>query len=260
MENLNRVAGSMKGVVVSTLVLVMLAFQLYSGAVQAQERTIFLVGTNDVKNSFMGKWLEMIYTEAYKRLGFKIDYKGYPAKRASLLSDSGEVDGEISRVATYGKDHPNMIKVEEPHLYASFDAYGVDPTIKLDGWDSLKGTNYKVNYRLGVTLVEAKLPLVLPKSNLESVNSIESGLLKTILKRGDLFIDLGSNIEEAIITTESLKNSQLRKVGTMETIPAHSFLHKKNKDLAIDLSKVLTQMKAEGLVERYRKIAYKVEN
>ncbi len=260
MTKLKRVHSRINRKFLAAFVLVILVCQLFSGIVHAQKRTIFLVGTNDTKNSFSGNWLEMIYTEAYRRLGFNICYEGYPARRASYLSDNGYVDGEITRVASYSQKHPNMIKVDEPHFTAIFAAYTIDPTIKLDGWNSLKGTNYEVNYRLGVTKLETMLPLLLPKDQLDSVHTIKSGLFKIAMKRGDIFIGLGSHIEETIVSNENLRNSGLRKAGTMGKVMAHSFLHKKNKSIAVRLSKVLAQMKAEGLVEKYRKLAFKIEN
>ena len=76
-------------------ILLIIAFLFITSAQSTDiKKTIILVGSKSTKNSFYGKWLTLIYTDAFKQLGYTLKYKSYPAKRASLLSDNGKVDGE----------------------------------------------------------------------------------------------------------------------------------------------------------------------
>ena len=79
------------------------------------EDKILLVGSDNTKNSFHGRYAELVYTEVFRRMGYSLVYVGYPAKRSSYMSDSGKAAGEIHRVFSYGEKHPNLIRVDEPH-------------------------------------------------------------------------------------------------------------------------------------------------
>lgn len=214
-------------------------------------KVISLVGTLGTKNAYHGKVLELIYREAFRRLGYDLNYTGYPAKRASYLSDRGEADGEIHRVADYGSKHPNVIKVDEPHFSIRFSAYGLDPNIKLNGWQSLTETSYTIGYRRGVKKCETILPELIPKKRLIIANSIEQGFRQVQGGRSKIFIDVQQNLSE-LTYSEEFRNAGFRPLGVMEVISVHAFLHKKHSSLVPKLSSVLKAMKAEGLVESYR--------
>ncbi len=212
---------------------------------------ITLVGTNGTNNSSHGTLLTLIYTEAFRRLGYKLRYYSFPAKRASHLSDSGQVDGEIHRVAGYGENHQNLIKVEESHFSIHFSAYGTDTSIQLFGWDSLIDSNFIVGYRRGVQRCELILPTLLPKERLVIVNSTEQGLRQVLGGRSKIFIDVELLLNQ-LIDQREFKKENLRKLGIMEKIDTHAFLHKRHVKLVPKLSSVLRKMKHEGLIKKYK--------
>ncbi len=212
---------------------------------------INLVGTNGTKNSSHGTLLTLIYTEAFKRLGYKLRYYSFPAKRASHLSDSGQVDGEIHRVANYGENHQNLIKVDESHFSINFSAYGIDTSVQLSGWDSLVDSSFIVGYRRGVQRCELILPMLLPKERLVIVNSTEQGLRQVLGGRSKIFIDVELLLNQ-LIEKREFKKENLQKVGVMEKIDAHAFLHKRHVKLVPKLSSVLKEMKREGLINKYK--------
>ncbi|MDE1463146.1 hypothetical protein [Spartinivicinus poritis] len=226
---------------------------LYTSTVSCAEtkKIITLSGSIGTKNSFYGKWLTLIYTEAFKRLGYTLKYNGYPAKRSSQLSDQGIVDGEIHRVADYANKHPNLIRVEEPHFAIYFSAYGIDPNIKLDGWGSLKNNNYRIGYRRGVKRTESVLPTLLPPARLMISESSKQGLEQVAAGRTQVFIDVQQNITFQLNKSQ-FQNVTFYRAGIMEKTPAHAFLHKKHKTLAPKLSVVLKKMRQEGLIEEYK--------
>ena len=214
-------------------------------------KPIILSGSYATKNGFNGKALELIYTEAFKRLGYKLTYIGYPAKRSSALSDLGHVDGEIHRVNDYGKTHPNVIRVEESPFSIIFMAYGVDGSLQLNGWKSLQGGDYLIGHRLGVRKTDGMLPKFVAPNNLQRVSSVELGLKMVIGGRIKIYIDIKENIEGAISADSSLRLSELRPLGIMEEVTIHAFLHKKHEALVPQLSLVLKQMKKEGIIEKF---------
>lgn len=236
--------------------IVLLSLQLIiipSAMTFAAENRMEIV-TDKSMDSPGGKFLNLIYTEAFRRLGITFVYGQYPAKRCSLLSDSGKVDGELSRIYSYNEIHPNVIRVEEPHWTSGFIAVAAAPSLNLDGWESLKHTDYMVNYRRGIKGCETNLPKVVIPANLERVNSVTQGYKKLLRGRSDLFVGAELNIM-SVLGADEFKHSKLRIAGVMEQFTAHVFLHKKHKALVPRLESVLRDIKREGLYEKYRENA-----
>ena len=204
------------------------------------------------KSSIDGKALILIFTEAFKRVDKVLVYKFYPSKRASLVADSGVVDGEICRVFSYNEKHPGLIRVEEPILSIRISAFATDKDIKLKGWESLRNTDYKIEYMRGGKLIEEKLAKFVDNEKLSTVTHWSQGIKKLDIGRTNIFISLERTIQNALKTKEFI-NSGIHKVGVMEEQTIHAFLNVKHKALATKLSKVLKEMKKEGLIKKYLK-------
>jgi polar amino acid transport system substrate-binding protein len=211
---------------------------------------LVLTGAIETYNTY-GPWLALIYTEALGRLGYRLDYRPYPAKRSSLVSDSGEADGEINRVAEYSQLHPELVKVPVPHFTIRFSAYAARPLALANGWQALKQTDLRVEYRSGVALPGVQLPLVVPSDRLTVANSALLGLRKLQVGRSDIFVEV-ENVADAVLASEEFRNTTIRKVALMESAEVHAHLRRRHADLAARLGQVLADMKKEGLIEKYR--------
>ena len=220
---------------------------------------IVLVGSEDTKASSTGRWLNLIYTEVFRRLGYDFEYKSYPNERANIMAESGIVDGEIQRAANYEKVAKNLLKVEEPSFSVNVAAYAVSPGIVLDGWESLKNTNYIVGYRRGSKVAQNALPAVVKPEKISTTTTVEQGLIKLILGRIDIYIEQDSVVAETLkkFDKDKFDPSSVYQVGIMWTGESHVYLHKKNVVLLQEIVEVLKSMKQEGKVEHYRKIAQK---
>lgn len=241
-------------VCISTL----LASTVFSMPSQAADK-MTLVGTTSVKDSMRGQWLTLVFTEVFRRLGYELQYDGYPAGRASMMSDTGEVDGEISRVFEYQEAHPNLIRVEEVLYATKFVAFAAKPGIALHGWKSLQNTTYNVEYRIGVQLCSNELIQAVAPEHLSSVVKAEQGLKKLILGRTDLYVDVDFTIIEAIksLNRADFDVSVLYQVGIMQEVNAYSYLHKKHAVLVPKVAEAIKNMKQEGLFEQYLEIVSK---
>lgn len=237
-----------------SIFLLALTITINNSGIFAAENQIVLVSQKH-QESPAGTFLNQVYTEAFKRLGMMFVYKQFPAQRASFMSDSGEVDGELSRIYSYNEIHPNVIRVEEPHWSSGFIAVAAVPSIQLAGWESLKKTNYMVNYRRGIKGCEINLPKVVKPENLEIVDSPSQGFKKLLVGWADIFIGSEMDIVSLIELDDEFRNSDLRIVGVMEKFTGHAFLHKKHKEIVPKLSGILKEMKKEGLFKKYRNTA-----
>ncbi|MFT6386996.1 MAG: hypothetical protein ACJAUP_000366 [Cellvibrionaceae bacterium] len=221
-----------------------------SGVFAAENK--LALGTDKRQGDPARKFLDLVYTEAFKRLDIIFVSTSLPAKRSSYESDKGDwLDGELSRIYSYNDIHPNLVRVEEAHWQSGFLAVAIDPSIKLDGWQSLKETDHRVNYMRGTKGCEINLPKVIRPENIETVNLMEHGFKKVLAGWADLFIGAELDIVN-LLKADEFKDSGLQIVGVMEEFTAHVFLHKKHKELAQKLAAVLKEMKKEGLIDKYR--------
>jgi ABC-type amino acid transport substrate-binding protein len=209
------------------------------------------------ETQYTGKWQRLIYAEVFKRLGIKAEFRDYPVKRASIEADAGNVDGEAGRIYPYAVEHPNLIRVEESLFFMIFSAFGIKPSIsQLSGWDSLKGKNYKVEYRRGTQLCEINLFKVMNRENISEVTDTEQGIKKLISGRTDLFVEDEVSVLSLMQMTE-FKGSKIRTVGIMESFPLYLYLHKKHAALVPKMAEIIKAIKAEGLIEQYRMMVEK---
>ncbi|MBU3918082.1 hypothetical protein KKA14_21340 [bacterium] len=228
---------------------------VYAGKSSKIPDKLIMVTGVDKDASFLGSWLFLTYNEAFKRLGIELVYKKYPWKRCGLLANEGEVDGDLWRSPSYGDVYQNLVRVEETGPFGHFCAWAIDPAIKdLNGWNSLKGTEYKVDYVRGTKVCESELPKVVKKENLQASNRLSDSIRKLIFKRTDVLILIDTHFYDELKNQEII-NSGIHKAGIMQSAPSHVYFHKKHKDLAPSLSVVLKQMKKEKLYEKYKNMA-----
>jgi ABC-type amino acid transport substrate-binding protein len=235
------------------LLVVLIGIRTNDLAPESQNKTLVMACavSND---TFEGRVLDLVYREAFRRLGVDFEYRHYPAKRASLMADEGRVDGELARVYAYEQQHPELIRVEEALFSTRFVAVASTPEIKLDGWESLRGTTYRVEYVRGHQRAHDRLIEVVEPGRLSAISSWRQGLKKLILGRTDVFVDSEFVINN-LLKQEEFQSANLMVVGVMEEISLHAYLHKRHAPLAAQLSAVLKDIKSEGLIEQYATLA-----
>lgn len=215
--------------------------------------TITLVSSLDTKNSLYGRWLTLIYQDAFNRLGYDFIYVGYPGGRAPHMAESGEVDGEIHRAAEYQLQTRHLLLVPESHFTLSYEAYTTTPGIQLQGWNSLLGTSYRVEYRRGAKQPELALPRVVRPEKLSDISTVEQGIGKLLKGRSDLYIEQSMVAREAIGNVKT--GNRIYSAGAMDTFESFCYLHEKHRTLVPRLAVVIRQMKQEGTIARYHQQA-----
>jgi len=212
------------------------------------------MGSNDPLESQNGYFYYLVYTEAFKRMGLEMEYRFLPAKRASIESQAGRIDGELARIYSYNENRPNLIRVAQPTKSDRFCAFSINDSIHLNGWESLDSTKYRVEYLQGVIKVEFELKKYVSPQNLSYIISIQLGLRKLMSKRTDIYVDSESAINSFLNKKEFL-NSDIKEVGVLEEVHFYSFLHKKHSKISHQLSDILSQMKKENQFDKFEKLA-----
>ena len=222
----------------------------------ARRPKLVLVTAEDVEDSNHGAWLKMIYADACARIGFDLGVHSYPARRATAMSDAAMVDGEINRVRNYGALHPDMIRIEPSHFSMNFSVYGYPSQRVGEGWRGLSEFGHpRIEYRNGVVRCREMLGALLPASQVSVANNATLGIRKLARRRTDLYIDIDSVVERALLQPQ-FANAGIRRLAVVETVEMHCYLHKSKRDLVQPLSAALAAILKDGSVERYRKAAF----
>lgn len=221
----------------------------------ARRPALVLVTADDVEDSIHGAWLKFIYADACARVGLDLSLQSYPARRSAAMSDAGQVDGEINRVRTYGALHPDMLRIDPAHFSVNFSAYGHTSVRVGKGWGGLaEFGNPRIDCRNGVARC-AQMQGVLPRGvHVSVVNNATVGIRKLSQRHTDIYVDLESVVERVLLQPEFAR-AGIRRLGVVETIDMHCYVHRSRSELVQPLSAALAAMHKDGSVERYRKAA-----
>lgn len=210
---------------------------------------LVLASTRETMQTPDGAWLVLIYTDAFKRLGYHLVVAEYPLARGAALAKQGAIDGLLQRAAFYHDIDPSLVQVTESHFTTRFVAYGIKPITGLNGWSSLRDRALHVECRRGILVCEVQAPKYLGDDHVAIANSTELGLRMLVHGRADLLIDSKYSVDGWLTNPEF---RAVRALGVMDEQTMHVFLHAKHTALAPRLADVLRQMKQDGVVEQYR--------
>ncbi len=224
----------------------------------APAEKIVLAITVDIDATPLGRLMALAYREAFRQVDLELEMRNMPGLRASAEAEAGKVDGEAGRSREYGELHPTLVRVEEPFFKAATSAFTISPDLKLNGWDSLKGKNLRVEYRAGYPLLRMRLEPIVAKPLLSVINDGHKGLKKLALGRSDVYVDLDDAILP-LLQTEEFKHDGIRIAGPMESTPIHIYLNARHADLAPRLSAVFKAMKSSGIIDQLRERAARSE-
>ena len=132
----------------NVLTLLVFGVLLMALPLKAQEKLKF----STMSGSMTADITANIIKEAYKRIGIGAEIIKVPAERALSLSNSGQVDGEVFRIAGIDKKYTNLIQISVPIFIADNYLFTKHLDFTVKGWESLKP--YKVGIRRGVKFAE----------------------------------------------------------------------------------------------------------
>ncbi len=96
--------------------------------------------------------LSKILTQAYSNLNMEIITTPILGRRSLLLSNSGQLDGELIRAPIVARDYKNLIQIPTPLYRFEAYAYAIEPIPNIHSWNDLR--DYKVGHLIGVVLYE----------------------------------------------------------------------------------------------------------
>ncbi len=115
---------------------------------------------------------EDILREAYKRIGYNLQVKKYPASRAIYYSSQGAVDGELSRIAGLSKKYPELIQIKVPTLTSTIHAFSLMEDLDAPTYESI------IDYSIGIQVGYIKINKATESFTDVSKNAKVESLLK----------------------------------------------------------------------------------
>lgn len=232
-----------------SILLVLMCGTAMAEAPARPEQLVFAMPESSYASA-QGAWVEAIYREAFAELGIKVAILPLPTKRASVLLASGEVDGDVHRSRAYGLEHPELVRVEQPHFAVRFAAYSKLPQLSLNqGWDSFAGAAWRVDYILGAVTPGRELPKRVPPQRLSALKSVAQGLRKLDVGRSDVLVALDMSVDPMLGSPE-FHLAGIRKAGVLEKVDGYLYLQKKHAWLAPAVAQVLARMKRDGRIDK----------
>ena len=110
-------------------------------ALEQIDRKPIVFAMHNLGCNMCNRVMELIYKDAFSRLGYTFAYNLYPLKRSLPESNAGRIDEECARAQmpqALQKKYPNLIQVKEPIWESHFCVYSTNPSIRVDGWQDLK--------------------------------------------------------------------------------------------------------------------------
>lgn len=208
-----------------------------------------VIACDEESGTYSMTMARLLYAQLSKRLGIHFEVVAFPMMRRSAMADSGAVDGETARVASYAEEHPHQLRVQEPLAFLGFDLYTTRPSLSIKSLGELSGTKVRAEYRRGVLFCERALKSVFPEERVSTVTNVSEGLKKLIAGRTDVYCDIESAAAGALHDTHIERIQTVRKLLHLGTVPTYPFLHKRNAELAVRMAPVLKQMREEGLLD-----------
>jgi DNA-binding transcriptional LysR family regulator len=208
----------------------------------------FVMGTTRPEDSLVGQWLRQVYVEAFRRLNIPVRFEVHPVMRLPVLLSQGELDAEMVRGRDFADKLPDVIRVEESVWDSVFALYAANPALTLKRLQDLPATGWRGAVPRGLVECERVLASLLPKENLIDVQITEQAVQMVAAGRADFVCGI-----DVVVLAAAPAGSRMHKLADIgEPVPLYAFVNRKHADLAPRLAAVLRQMKAEGLIDRYR--------
>ncbi len=213
--------------------------------------TIIIGSTIVQEDNQVGRLHQLVYEEAFRQLGYTTVYRVMPSARSVAEVEAGTVDMDMARTHEFGSAHPTLVRVEESSFQMSAAVYSRNPAIELRNWESLRGKDYRVEYRLGQIAFKQRLEAVVPSSRISTIVDSRQGLQKLLAGRTDLYFDI-DEVVTPMLSSPAFRDAGLHRIAILESAPTYAYMNQRFASLAPQLAAVLRTMKANGTVERLR--------
>jgi len=207
------------------------------------QSVIRLARIADIPDQYVGG---EILRAVYSHLNIAVEFEDVPGKRALALSSTGELDGEIQRIANLASDYPTLVQISPPINYIEPSVFTTTLRFDVQGWNSIK--DYNIGIVRGVGSSERGTRGM---SRVTAATTLENMILMLDAGRFDLVV---TDLFSGRVAVKKLKlQSRIQALSPpIEKIYIHHYLHERHRDLAGRVARVIQEMDASGELARLR--------
>jgi ABC-type amino acid transport substrate-binding protein len=186
----------------------------------------------------------IVLPKIYNNIGITVEVTPFPGNRAQYAADSGMQDGEIMRIATYGNEALNTIRVPTPYYYLETMPF------------VLKNSDIVINSKQD--LAQYRVAKI---RGVKHTNNITKGLKKLydMNSTENMFKLLLSNKVDVVLTNTMDGNAAISRLGLQNIVEMqkplarlalYHYLHNKHDDLVPFIDKEINRLKANKEIDR----------
>ena len=207
-------------------------------------RTLVLVSGVDPEHGYLRKQIQFL-EEVLKSLDYKLEVQQHQSAECFVLSNSGQVDGEIWRIRGVDAEYKNLIRVPVS-LWSHPELAFVKKDVELSGWESL--APYRVAFRAGTKVVENNIKGIV--KNQVPLDTIDEAFGRLAI--GEVDVVVSDNIVGTLLLkSEKYQDSGIRVVEKpLDSALLFTYLHKRHSQLVPRLAKAISLAKHDGTYER----------
>lgn len=186
-----------------------------------------------------------ILSNIYRQLDTNITIIPMKAERAELEATAGLTDGEVSRVFSYGDEHPSVLRVPTSFYQLETMAFfKAGSNISLTTIEDLK--QYRVAYIKGVKHTDK----LVRKLNSNTRNTDNTTTMIQLIQAGRVDVGITSKIDgQGVIKKLGLNNIKVWEIPTSERKLYH-YLHSSNAELLKPVDSIIKKMKISGQLQK----------
>ena len=187
-------------------------------------------------------FLDVIATEAFRRIGVELRLVKLPAERALLLANDGLEDGDLTRIADIEEQYPNLVRVPEKLIDWDFAAFSKDASIPAN-LEAIR--HHSVGFIKGWKFYERNM------AGAERVTTVDDPTqLFRLLDRDRIEVALYARwMGLALIQKQGLKNIRPLE-PPLASSAMYIYLNKRHAKLVPKLAEALRALKREGFYQR----------
>ena len=221
---------------------------LGSGTPSHAQSVIRLARIADIPDQYVGG---EILRAVYGRLNIAVEFEDVPGKRALALSSSGELDGEVHRIADLSRDYPTLVQISPPINYIEPSVFTTTLRFDVQGWSSIR--DYSIGIVRGVGSSEAG---TLGMNRVTAAASLENMIRMLDADRFDLMV---TDLFSGRVAVKKLNlQARIQPLSPpLQKIDIYHYLHERHRVLAGKVGRVIQDMSASGELARLREALVK---
>lgn len=182
----------------------------------------------------------IVLPQIYKNIGIEITVTPLPGQRAQLVATTGEKDGEIMRIWTYGIENDQTIRVPTPYYYLETMPFSLkEREITISDKDDLK--KYKVAKIRGVKHTNN---ITKGLNDVYEMNSTEN--MFKMLQKGMVDVVL-TNTLDGKLTLDRLGYKDIEpRSQPLAVLPLYHYIYKKHAALVPLINQEILRLQKSG--------------